>query len=186
MRTSAVVAAVQAEPPTKEQLEVMQREIDLLLRGLVQGEYEKYGVTIGVLLTALLFALFHTNPLQIPALFVAGCCYGVLTAMFRSVWPAIFAHAVNNGIALLIARQSEFIRYILQDQLFVIFVVLGCFLILIFTLKMLETASAELLGKSGRLKKSARSLAYGDPLMSPWLWIFFVLCIGKMVYNGFF
>lgn len=159
---------------------------ELLLRGLVQGEYEKYGVTIGVLLTALLFALFHTNPLQIPALFVAGCCYGVLTAMFRSVWPAIFAHAVNNGIALLIARQSEFIRYILQDQLFVIFVVLGCFLILIFTLKMLETASAELLGKSGRLKKSARSLAYGDPLMSPWLWIFVVLCIGKMVYNGFF
>ena len=58
---------------------------ELLLRGLVQGEYEKCGVTIGVLLTALLFALFHTNPLQIPALFVAGCCYGVPTSSFLGV-----------------------------------------------------------------------------------------------------
>lgn len=159
---------------------------ELLLRGLVQGEYEKYGTTIGVLLTALIFALFHTNPAHIPSLFVAGVCYGVLTVMFRSVWPAIFAHAVNNGVAVLIAKKSEFIRYIVQDELFVIIAVLVCFLILIFTLKMLETAIEEQLGRGGRAKKSTRALAYGDPLTSPWLWIFAALCIGKMVYNGFF
>lgn len=159
---------------------------ELLLRGLVQGEYEKYGTTIGVLLTALIFALFHTNPAHIPSLFVAGVCYGVLTVMFRSVWPAIFAHAINNGVAVLVARQTDFIRYILQDKLFIIIAVLACFLILIFTLKMLETAIGEQMGKGGRAKKSSRSLAYGDPLLSPWLWSFALLCIGKMVYNGFF
>lgn len=159
---------------------------ELLLRGLVQGEYEKYGTTIGVLLTALLFALFHTNPTHIPSLFVAGVCYGVLTLLFRSAWPAFFAHAVNNGVAVFVATQTDFVRYILQDKLFVILAVLVCFLILIFTLKMLETAIRDQLGKFGKAKKSTRSLAYGDPLMSPWIWIFAVLCIGKMVYNGFF
>ena len=158
---------------------------ELLLRGLVQGEYEKYGVTIGVLLTSLLFALFHTSPAHIPALFVAGVCYGVLTLMFRSVWPAFIAHAINNGVAVFVATRRDFLRYILQDNLFVILAVLACFLILIFTLKMLETATAELLGKNHRAK-STRSLAYGDPLMSPWLWFFALLCIGKMVYNSFF
>jgi membrane protease YdiL (CAAX protease family) len=159
---------------------------ELLLRGLVQGEYEKYGSTIGVLLTALIFALFHTNPAHIPSLFVAGVCYGVLTLMFRSVWPAVFAHAVNNAVAVLVAQKGEFIRYLMQDELFIIIAVLVCFLILIFTLKMLETAVSEQLGKGGRAKKSTRSLAYGDPLLSPSLWIFALLCIGKMVYNGFF
>lgn len=159
---------------------------ELLLRGLVQGEYEKYGVTIGVLLTALIFALFHTNPVQIPALFVAGVCYGVLTLLFRSIWPAIIAHAINNGVAVLLVRYKDFVRYIFQDRLFLIIAVICCFLILIFTLRMLETVIDRLLGKGQKLKKSARSLAYGDPLMSPWLWIFALLCIGKMVYNGFF
>ncbi len=159
---------------------------ELLLRGLVQHEYEKYGVTIGVLLTALIFALFHTNPVQIPSLFIAGVCYGVLTVMFRSVWPAIFAHAVNNGVAVLLARYRDFIRYIFQDQLFLILAVLVCFLILIFTLRMLETVVEQQLGKGRKLKKSTRSLAYGDPLTSPWLWVFALLCIGKMVYNFFF
>ncbi len=159
---------------------------EVLLRGLVQGEYEKYGTTIGVLLTALLFALFHTNPVHIPSLFVAGVCYGVLTVLFRSVWPAIFAHAVNNAVAVLVAKQTDFIRYIFQDRLFVILAVIVCFLILIFTLKMLETAIGDLLGKGRQVKRSTRSLAYGDPLLSPWLWGFVLLCIGKMVYNGFF
>ncbi len=159
---------------------------ELLLRGVVQHEYEKYGVTIGVLLTALIFALFHTNPVQIPALFIAGVCYGVLTVMFRSVWPAIFAHAVNNGVAVLLARYRDFIRYILQDQLFLILAILACFLILIFTLRMLETVVEQQLGKGRKVKKSTRSLAYGDPLTSPWLWAFALLCIGKMVYNFFF
>lgn len=159
---------------------------ELLLRGIVQYEYEKYGVTIGVLLTSLIFALFHTNPSHMISLFIAGVCYGVLTILFRSIWPAIIAHAINNGVAVWLAQNQSFLRYILQDRLFVIITVLACFLILIFTLKMLETAISEQLGKNRTLKRSARTLAYGEPLASPWLWIFAVLCIAKMVYNFFF
>ncbi len=157
---------------------------ELLLRGLVQGEYEKYGKTIGILLTALIFALFHTNPVQIPSLFVAGVCYGVLTNLFQSVWPAVFAHAVNNGIAVFLTRENELVRYLMQDRLFMIMAIVACFLILIFTLKMLERVINEL-GKNARTKGGNRALAYGDPLLSPWLWLFFALCVGKIIYNFF-
>lgn len=159
---------------------------ELLLRGLTQGEYEKYGPTVGVLLTAMIFALFHTNPMHIPSLFVAGVCYGVLTLIFKSVWPAVLAHAINNGVALYIAKNQDYVRYILQDRLFMIITVVVCFLILIFTLKMLETVVEQRLGRAKVAKHSTRSLAYGDPLMSPWIWVFAAFCIGKMVYNGFF
>lgn len=159
---------------------------ELLLRGITQGEYEKYGPTIGVLLSAVIFALFHTNPIQIPSLFVAGVCYGVLTLLFKSVWPAFFAHAINNGVAVLIAKNQDFVRYLFQDHLFIIIAVVVFFLILIFTLRMLETVLEQRLGRKKTAKRSTRSLAYGDPLMSPWIWIFALLCIGKMVYNSFF
>ena len=157
---------------------------ELLLRGLVQSEYEKYGVTVGVLLTSVIFALFHTSPAQLPSLFIAGVCYGVLTVLFRSVWPAFFAHAINNGVAVLLARHNDFFRYLFQDKLFLILFVVACFLLLIFTLKLMESAVSDLLGKNRQFKKSTRSLAYGDPLLSPWIWLFALLCIGKMVYNA--
>jgi len=158
---------------------------ELLFRGLVQSEYEKYGTTIGVVLTSLIFAVFHTSPAQIPALFVAGACYGVMTLIFRSVWPAVIAHAVNNCVAVLINRNQSYIKYLFQDSLFLVIALISCLLILIITLKLLESAISKKLGKSRKVK-STKSLAYGDPLMSPYLWIFLLLCIGKMVYNGFF
>ena len=71
-------------------------------------------------------------------------------------------------------------------MIFLILAILACFLILIFTLRMLETVVEQQLGKGRKVKKSTRSLAYGDPLTSPWLWAFALLCIGKMVYNFFF
>ncbi len=175
--TSALIFTVVLLPAMAE---------EFLLRGLVQGEYEKYGATIGVLLTSLIFALFHTNPMHIPSLFVAGVCYGVLTLMFKSVWPAFFAHAINNGVALLIAEKKDFMRYIFQDRLFLLLAVVACFLLLIFTLKMMETALDQTLGKGRVAKTGTRSLAYGDPLMSIWIWVFAFLCTAKMVYNGFF
>ena len=159
---------------------------EFLLRGLVQSEYEKYGPTIGVLLTALIFALFHTNPMHIPSLFVAGVCYGVLTLMFKSIWPAVLCHATNNAVALLLLKKQDYIRYIVQDRLFIILLVVGCFLLLIFTLRMLESAAEQNFGKSRKAHRSTKGLAYGDPLLSPWIWIFAALCVGKMVYNGFF
>jgi membrane protease YdiL (CAAX protease family) len=47
---------------------------------------------------AALFALLHVNPVLFPALVVLGAVFGWLTWRAGSVWPAILAHAVNNGI----------------------------------------------------------------------------------------
>lgn len=47
---------------------------------------------------ALLFALLHVNPILFPALLVLGAVFGWLTWRAGSIWPAVAAHAVNNGI----------------------------------------------------------------------------------------
>lgn len=48
---------------------------------------------------ALLFALLHLDPVRFPALLLLGIVFGWLVWRAGSVWPAVAAHAVNNGLA---------------------------------------------------------------------------------------
>jgi membrane protease YdiL (CAAX protease family) len=48
---------------------------------------------------AFLFALLHLDPVRFPALFLLGAAFGWMTWRAGSVWPAIAAHATNNGLA---------------------------------------------------------------------------------------
>lgn len=52
---------------------------------------------------ALLFALLHLDPVRFPALLVLGTVFGWLAWRAGSVWTAVVAHAVNNGIAAALA-----------------------------------------------------------------------------------
>jgi membrane protease YdiL (CAAX protease family) len=52
-----------------------------------------------VLAAAALFALLHMNPVLFPALVVLGAVFGWLAWRAGSIWPAVLAHAVNNGIS---------------------------------------------------------------------------------------
>lgn len=55
-----------------------------------------------IALGAFLFALLHLDPVRFPALLVLGALFGWLTWRAGSVWPAVAAHAANNGIAMLL------------------------------------------------------------------------------------
>ena len=48
---------------------------------------------------AVLFATLHLDPVRFPALLVLGGVFGWLTWRGGSVWPAVAAHAANNGLA---------------------------------------------------------------------------------------
>jgi hypothetical protein len=58
---------------------------------------------------ALLFAGLHLDPVRFPALVLLGVVFGWLTWRGGSVWPAVAAHAANNGLAagLLLALGME-------------------------------------------------------------------------------
>ena len=154
---------------------------ELLLRGVALSEYEQYGSVRAVVITSLIFALFHANPITMLSLFVAGMCFGVLTLLFDSVWPALIAHILNNLVALMISYHQDYITYILEDTLFVIFIIAILFLILIGVLKMLEKVIAER-GNHGKLRYVKRR-SKASPWSSISLWLFVAGCILKMVFT---
>jgi len=48
---------------------------------------------------AFLFALLHLDPVRFPALLLLGVVFGWITWRAGSIWPAVAAHAANNGLA---------------------------------------------------------------------------------------
>jgi membrane protease YdiL (CAAX protease family) len=59
--------------------------------------------------SAILFALLHLDPIRAPSLLLLGALYGWLSWRSGSIWPAVIAHATNNGIgaALLLLSPDD-------------------------------------------------------------------------------
>jgi membrane protease YdiL (CAAX protease family) len=74
---------------------------ELIFRGLIlQGFRRNYNGFVAVVMSALLFALFHLNPWQFPATFVLGLILGWLMLRTNNILLAILGHSINNALVL--------------------------------------------------------------------------------------
>jgi membrane protease YdiL (CAAX protease family) len=72
---------------------------EIAFRGYVQTTLRlAHRPAPAIVAAATLFALLHVNPVLFPALVVLGTLFGWLAWRAGSIWPAVAAHAVNNGI----------------------------------------------------------------------------------------
>lgn len=80
---------------------------EIAFRGYLQSTLAlRRGPRAAIAGGALFFALLHLDPVRFPALLVLGTLFGWLTWRAGSVWPAVAAHAANNGIAMLLLLAS--------------------------------------------------------------------------------
>lgn len=76
---------------------------ELIFRGLIfQGFRRNYNNFVAVIMSAILFSLFHLNPWQMPATFVLGILLGWLMIRTQNLILAILAHSLNNLLVLFI------------------------------------------------------------------------------------
>ncbi len=78
---------------------------ELMFRGAIEGHFLRQGKSplFAILVSGLLFGLYHMNPAQIPFAFLLGCLLGWLYYRTGSLWPSIVCHAVNNGLAVILS-----------------------------------------------------------------------------------
>ncbi|MCH7721224.1 MAG: ABC transporter permease subunit [Planctomycetes bacterium] len=90
---------------------------ELLFRGLLlgglSGSCRKWSA---ILLTAMVFAGFHMFFFRFPVTFAVGTLFGYLCWQSRSIWPAIVAHALHNGMGLSHTLWPEIPRALGIDQ----------------------------------------------------------------------
>ena len=74
---------------------------EFLFRGLLlQLLRRRSGWLVAIVSSALLFAIFHLNPVVLAPVGLVGAYLAVLVWRSGSLYPAILAHALNNGLAL--------------------------------------------------------------------------------------
>jgi membrane protease YdiL (CAAX protease family) len=73
---------------------------EITFRGYLQTTLEiRRGPAAAIAGGAFLFAILHLDPVRFPALLLLGAVFGWITWRSGSVWPAVAAHAANNGLA---------------------------------------------------------------------------------------
>ncbi|MFO0868452.1 MAG: CPBP family intramembrane glutamic endopeptidase [Pirellulales bacterium] len=81
---------------------------EVFFRGYLLGMFRQAkDVGFGILFSSLLFAVLHiADPYHLPATFLFGLILAWLTCRTDSLWAAIVAHAVNNGVAILVLTRG--------------------------------------------------------------------------------
>jgi uncharacterized protein len=81
---------------------------ELLFRGIIlEGFLKRYSPVKSVLISALLFGVFHLNPWQLITGFFAGIFIGWIYYRTRNLALAIFIHAFNNLMAFISLHYIE-------------------------------------------------------------------------------
>jgi CAAX protease family protein len=93
-RVFLAVVATFVAPPCEE----------IAFRGYLQTTLlARHAPAVAIAGSSLLFAVIHLDPVRFPALLVLGGVFGWLAWRSGSLWPAIAAHAANNGVVSLFA-----------------------------------------------------------------------------------
>ena len=71
----------------------------VILKGLLANRMPPYKA---IAWSALIFAVMHLNPWQAVPAFCLGFAIGWVYWRTKSLWPCIFMHAVNNGLAFIL------------------------------------------------------------------------------------
>ena len=78
---------------------------EVFFRGfLFAGLAARYGLYIGVAVSAVLFALVHFSVATIIPIFVTGVLFALVYHATRSIWVPMIAHSAQNLIALFASR----------------------------------------------------------------------------------
>jgi membrane protease YdiL (CAAX protease family) len=62
---------------------------------------DSFGPLVALVLTTLIFAAYHLDPLHVVGILPTALFFGALRGLSGSVWPGVIAHAVNNGLGVL-------------------------------------------------------------------------------------
>ncbi|MCC5942288.1 MAG: CPBP family intramembrane metalloprotease [Balneolaceae bacterium] len=74
---------------------------EVLFRGYVLRSFEKsWGIIAAIVVSSIVFGLFHIQLGNIIPLATLGAVLALMTWLSGSIWPAVVAHFLNNGAAV--------------------------------------------------------------------------------------
>lgn len=75
---------------------------EIVFRGTILRAYEKLGIKKAIIISAILFAMFHFALINFMGPLILGIVFGVMVYKTNSIYSSMIAHAFNNFIALVL------------------------------------------------------------------------------------
>jgi sodium transport system permease protein len=85
---------------------------ELLFRGLLPRFFEKKGIWTSIILTGVLFAIFHLDFYKLLPITFLGIWLGYLLYTTKSIYLPMLAHFLNNALAILVGREFIPAKYL--------------------------------------------------------------------------
>lgn len=84
-----------------------------LFRGFVLGGLNNStGKWKAILLSGVMFGIFHLDPYRLLSTTILGILFGYITVTTGSIFPAMLAHFLNNSMAIILSNYGERLRAI--------------------------------------------------------------------------
>lgn len=101
---------------------------ELFFRGIIFSEYRNYGTSTAVIISAITFAMLHFSLSNFFIYLFAGLLFGFVTAMTRSIIPAVALHLLSNYLSIFVSDAFLRITVVKNGAYFIGFllVVLTC------------------------------------------------------------
>lgn len=103
---------------------------EFLFRGVIVGEYDRYGAVIASVMSAVVFAMSHFSLARFPVYFVSGMILSSVLFATRSIFATTLIHIANNVVVLLC---EKYVLHIVDKQnisLVLLIIILGAVAIL--------------------------------------------------------
>lgn len=72
---------------------------EIVFRGIVMQSLRRFGDLFALVTSALVFGIFHLNPIQMPYAFIVGLFMGYFVMRSGSLWAGVLIHFFNNAVA---------------------------------------------------------------------------------------
>lgn len=75
---------------------------EIMFRGTMLRAYEKIGIKKAILISAVLFGMFHFALINFVGPIILGIVFGIMVYKTNSIYSSMIAHSLNNFIALVL------------------------------------------------------------------------------------
>lgn len=153
---------------------------EIIFRGFILKSLQKYGNLTAIIITSILFSMFHLNLVQFVPPILIGFLLAFITIKSKSIVPGIIAHMFNNTVAFAMSFMPS-IGITLQSIIIIIYT-FGSFLGLLFFIKKYGKDITRTIKEDTKLLKTHQKI--GISFTSVWSIIYIIFYLG-MIGLGF-
>lgn len=92
---------------------------EMVFRGCILQSLRRFGDEFALIVSSLIFGIYHLNLIQMPYAFLVGIVIGFFVMKSGSLWTGILIHLANNGIALVFSFLMDSVSENVYSILFI-------------------------------------------------------------------